>query len=79
MAPKNKASKLPVDRAEASKAAAFATAWTVVQDGTAMVEPPAPQAMGDSMVPPSVKRRLPKGWFRKSNSIKMEMKYRKRT
>jgi len=52
MAPKNKALKLPADRAEASKEAAFAAAGTVVQDSAATMEPPAPQEVGDNTVPP---------------------------
>ena len=42
MPPKNNALKPPANRVEASKAAAFATAETDVQDGMAMAEPPAP-------------------------------------
>ena len=42
MAPKNKASKLPIDRAEASKATTFIAAGIVMQDGVATMEPPAP-------------------------------------
>ena len=59
MAPKNKASKLLADRAEASKAAAFAAAGTVMQDSAATAEPPAPQAVGDNTVPPLGREETP--------------------
>jgi len=52
MAPKNKATKLPVDKAKASKAAAFAAVETAVRDDVATMEPPALRGVGDSTMPP---------------------------
>jgi hypothetical protein len=61
MPPKNKAPKPPADRAEASKAVAFAAAETAAREGTATAEPLAPQAVGDSTVPPLGREEKPEG------------------
>jgi hypothetical protein len=52
MPPKNKAPKAPADKVEASKAATFIAARTAARDGATAMEPPAPQAVGDSTTPP---------------------------
>ena len=55
MPTKNKAPKPSADRMEPSKAGAVATAETAALDGAAAVapvEPPAPLAVRDNMVPP---------------------------
>jgi hypothetical protein len=51
MPPKNKASKPPADKVEASKAVVFAAVEMAARDGTATAEPLAPQTMGDNTVP----------------------------
>ena len=52
MPPKHKAPKPPADKAEASKAVAFAAAETATRDGTATTESPAAQVVQDNTVPP---------------------------